>query len=334
MTPSSNKKTARGGLSNHNDFLAGLMQRSASEIDESQKAQDRIMEDYLVRTQKEKTEVEILLLDDAPRDWNFFPPLEPDKMLQLKMSIMSAGVMNPIIVWEKADGRYMILAGHNRVQACREIVEEYKGASLSRDYSKIPAIVFQKDEIDDDKAQEIIIDTNYIQRGDMPPRLRIMVIRARVKLLRAQKDERGATIDQLIKDLGLKKTAIYEDIQLGTKIIEPLREFYFDGKISRRAVLKFAMFSEDIQDWIYATFPDKLTNARICQLRAGMKMREEIAEVFQDDSEDSAKIRTQVTVPKDVLPEFRQVCTAYLADEEFKKICDEYIRKRYPAEGN
>lgn len=328
------KKPARGGLTNHNDFLAGLMQRSADEIDQSQKAQDKIMEDYIVRTQKEKTEIDIHLLDDAPRDWNFFPALEPDKMLQLKMSIMSAGVLNPIIVWEKDNGRYMILAGHNRVQASREIIEEYKGSPLSRDYSKIPAIVYAKDEIDADKAQEIIIDTNYIQRGDMPPRLRVMVIRARVKLLRAQKDERGATIDQLIKDLGLKKTAIYEDIQLGTKIIEPLRELYFDGKISRRAVLKFAMFSEDLQDWIYTNFADKLTTARICQLRAGMKLREEIAAVFQDDAEDSAKIRTQITVPKEVLPDFRQVCTAYLADEEFKKLCDEYVRKRYPTEGN
>lgn len=315
-------------LTNRTDFIKQRMSSAAADFQAADEVRTKTMDIYIAKTNKDRITVDESLLDDAPSEWNKFPQLPPDKMLQLKMSIMSVGILTPVILWEKGNGRYMILAGHNRVRAVRQILEEYKGLEHSFDYAKVPAIVYGKDEITEKKALEIIIDTNYIQRGDMEPRLRVSTIRARAFLLKEQKDERGATIDQIIKDLDLNKTTVYEDLQIGTQIIQPLQDLYYDGEISRRAVLKFAMYTEDIQQWIYDNFRDRITSARVCQLTKKMRLKDQIREVFEDNAEEVPRVHTQVTVPKNRLKDFRDFCTFYLDDPEFAKMCHEYIANR------
>ncbi|MBC8059633.1 MAG: ParB N-terminal domain-containing protein, partial [Clostridiaceae bacterium] len=56
-------------------------------------------------------------LISSPLEWNFYKPLSFDKENELVESIQENGLINPIIVWEKGDNKYMILAGHNRVNA-------------------------------------------------------------------------------------------------------------------------------------------------------------------------------------------------------------------------
>lgn len=315
-------------LSNRTDIMKAKMAAAAEDLHDSEAERARTMAAYIERTKKDKETLSLDLLDDAPKTWNYFPALSKEKMLQLKMSIMSMGVLTPIIVWAKEDGRYIILAGHNRVQACREILEEYKGLEHAFDYAHIPAIVYQKDEITEAKAREIIIDTNYIQRSDMSPKLRVETIKARKELLESQKDERGATIGQLMEELNLNRTTVYEDLLIGTKVIPPLQDLYFDGKINRRAVLKFSMYTEDIQDWMYENYPSKLTSARICQLTKKLKRKDEIAAVFEDEDDAIPRVHTQVTVPKNKLKDFRDFCTFYLEDEEFAQMCKDFIHNR------
>ena len=61
-------------------------------------------------------QLELDKLKAAPKEWNFYVPLNDNKMSELIESIIDNGLLNPIIVWEN-DNDYMILAGHNRVKA-------------------------------------------------------------------------------------------------------------------------------------------------------------------------------------------------------------------------
>ena len=76
-----------------------------------------------------------------------------DEMKELKDSIERIGLQNPIIVRRLENNKYEILAGHNRARAFKELGKE-----------KIPAII---QDVDDDTAQMIMIDTNIVQRQNM-----------------------------------------------------------------------------------------------------------------------------------------------------------------------
>ena len=315
-------------LKSQSSFLMSRMQTASNDIKETEEQKSINIQEYIERTHKERVELDIGLLDAAPDEMNQFPGLSEEKMAQLKMSIMNSGILVPIIVWAQDNGRYMILAGHNRVEASRQILEEYAGAQHAFDYRKIPAIIYEKDEINQAKAQEIIIDTNYIQRSNLPPKLRVSVIRSRISLMRTQTDEKGATIDKLIDDLGLKKTAIYEDIQIGTQVIPELSNMYFDGKINRKAVLKFPIYDESLQTWIYETYGDHLTSERILRLNKSIKTKAQIGEIFEGEGVEP-HVYTQITIPKSKLKAFRKVSTLYLKDAEFEAMCNEYIEQKY-----
>lgn len=77
---------------------------------------------------------------------------------ELAESIKDEGLLNPIILWEK-DDNYIILSGHNRVEALKMLGYE----SLQSDMYVL------KENITIDDAMLILIDTNLVQRKNLLP---------------------------------------------------------------------------------------------------------------------------------------------------------------------
>ena len=115
----------------------------------------------MIKSGKKIVEIPIENLKPAPSEWNFFPPISEGKMLEMMMSIQENGLFNPITIWNRGE-EYMILSGHNRVNAYKRIVDEFKDTEGfdPKEYETIGAIMYDVDEIDENKAKEIIIDTN------------------------------------------------------------------------------------------------------------------------------------------------------------------------------
>ena len=265
------------------------------------------MQAYISKENKTMSFLPIDVLDSAPDEWNFFPKLKHEKFQTLKMSIMNNGIWFPLLVWEKDNGRYMILAGHNRAEACREILAEYAGAPLQRDYKNLPVMIYGKDEIDSYKAQEIIIDTNYIQRGQFDPQMRVLIVKRRMELMKTQVDEKGRRIDQMEKDLGIKKSAIYEDLQIGEKIIPELQELYYNRQINRKAVLKFVYFMEPLQKELYEKYGKEMTSANVSRIKKNMRMMDEFERVFHPDT-NAANLKTvKVDIPEAYYEDFMKM---------------------------
>lgn len=88
------------------------------------------------------------LLDDNPN--NHFHKIEGDKWEEFLGSVKEYGVVNPIIVRPK-DGRYEILAGHNR-----------KRAAVETGLNEIPCIIKDIDDVD----ASVIIGITNNQRDD------------------------------------------------------------------------------------------------------------------------------------------------------------------------
>lgn len=233
--------------------------------------------------------IDISKMEGAPAEWNRYPLLkdnQPDKYLELKLSIYEKGVETPLVLWKQPGGVYMILAGHNRRDICAEIItdcREEEGFDEEK-YRMIPCIVYQEDELDEIKAREIIDDTNlYRDFSKLPEKIKQQIVVNRLAIYKRRHYAKGERIDQLMKDFGLKKSAIYDAIALNENVIEPLQKLFFDGVLKKKSVMRFAFFPKDTQQWMYDEYAEQISDAKVNALKKNMT-RDEIAQVFQSEN--------------------------------------------------
>lgn len=253
----------------------------------------------------------------APEEWNRYPLLrenQPDRYLELKMSIYEKGIENPLILWERDNG-LMILAGHNRKEICEEIIQECQEEKNfdEQKYRFLPCIVYEPDEITEEQAREIIDDTNlYRDFSKLPNKIKIQITKERMEVYKRRRYAKGERIDQLAKDLGLEKTAVYENLNIYEKVIQPLQELYYNEKITRKAVLKFLFFDADTQQWILDTYGEKITDAKVKALKKNMS-RADIAKVFE--GEEKGIKRLTLDIPIGRVEEFKELYTKWVKGE-------------------
>ena len=144
---------------------------------------------------KEKIEeIDISLIDnfkDHP-----FKVLDNDDMKSLKESIKTSGLLAPVIIREKEDGRYEMLSGHRRMFACK---------SLGID--KIKCIIKN---LSDDEATIFMVDSN-LQREKLLPSEKAFAYKMKYDALKHQ----GRTSQQLDTTLRQVVTKFRSDDLIG-----------------------------------------------------------------------------------------------------------------------
>ena len=102
---------------------------------------------------KEKIEeIDISLIDDF-KD-HPFKVLDNDELKSLSESIRVSGVLSPVIVRQKEDGRFEMISGHRRKFACQKL-----------GITKIPSLIKN---LSDDEATIFMVDSN-LQREKLLP---------------------------------------------------------------------------------------------------------------------------------------------------------------------
>jgi ParB family chromosome partitioning protein len=109
-----------------------------------------LKDEFIMKKSDEITEIDINLLD--PFANHLFALYTEQRIQELADSIKAVGLEHPIVVRKKNGGRYEILAGHNRVAACRLL-------NLPTIEAKI------KYNVSDDEAERIVLDTNLNQQS-------------------------------------------------------------------------------------------------------------------------------------------------------------------------
>lgn len=116
------------------------------------------------------TEKDIPIEQLVPWENQPFKMYSEFKLHELSESIKENGLLSRIIVYPIEDGKYRIIAGHNRVEACR-----------LAGINDIPSIV--KNGIDDNRAKLIMADTNLCQRTELLPSERAYAYKAQQEAL-------------------------------------------------------------------------------------------------------------------------------------------------------
>lgn len=234
--------------------------------------------------------VEIKNIHFAPEEWNFYKPLSQNKMEELLESISHKGLLVPIIVWEQKNDNYIALSGNNRLRAFKMLYKHTK----KKQYLKIDALIKKHDEITENEAREIIIDTNWVQR-QLTNIEKSMSINFKYNILfnKKKSEKQGLIRDIIAKEYNISGRQIdnYRRLRL---LIPELQNMIEKDELKLANALKLVCFDSKIQKHIYMNFKNKLIWKYVKLLKKDMTL-DEINKVFLKEIDF---VELKIKVPK------------------------------------
>ena len=259
------------------------------------KWKDETMAELLAEVQGEsRTEVvELLPINSlVPFHTHPFKPYAAKKMAEMVESIQENGVVNPLIVRRKTNGKqYEIIAGHNRWEASRR-------AGLQ----EVPAIV--KD-VDDATASIIMVDTNFNQRDEIAPSERAYAYKIKLDALKQQGKRTDLTSahsapkltarERIAQEEGESKDTISRYIRL-TELIPELLDMVDEGNLGFIPAVDLSYLTEKEQKRIYfflSTNKKKITKAMAAECKGmsqqGLLTDDALQDMFQNTKDKKEK---------------------------------------------
>jgi len=188
-------------------------------------------------------------IDDFP-DHPFKVKIDED-MEQLVESIKQRGIITPVTLREKADGRYELISGHRRKKAC--------------EIAGLETIKAEIKDLDRDEAIILMVESN-LQRSTILPSEKAFSYKMRLDAMKRQAGRPSKnnespvgihlkgkqSMDILGEETGDSRNQIHRYIRL-TNLIPELLTLVDDGKIALRPAVEISYLSEKEQNNLYKT---------------------------------------------------------------------------------
>ena len=237
-----------------------------------------------------------------------FPAATADDIKKMAASIYRYGLLHRITVWEKDEGKYMILGGSTRTAAFDYLFE----VTGDGKYKTIPCKVYQRNQIDEIDAHRIFLISNTDQR--------LMSLRTVTGAyydlisLEKQKSFYGSGIysrDAAAKQANVSPTTFTRYLSIGQKLYPPLFDEANEGHITVKVAYYLSRMPEDMQKSIYEEGLYKNISTSIAKrLQSEAKSMDDIRYILQE-TKSAIKyykyaIESKVAKPKDkdVIPIF------------------------------
>ena len=191
-------------------------------------------------------DVPLELIDDFPG--HPFKVRMDEDMQQLVDSIKERGVLTPITLREKDDGRYELVSGHRRKKAC-ELAGLTTVRADIRNMTRDEAIIY-------------MVESNF-QRSQILPSEKAFSYKMRLEAMKRQgkrtdltsspldKKSKGTTsAQQLGEQNGDSQPQIYRYIRL-TELIPEILKMVDEGKIAFRPAVEISYLTELEQKWLH-----------------------------------------------------------------------------------
>ena len=226
-------------------------------------------------------QVSVDILEAAPDAWNFFAKPSKEKIIALAESIYYNGLLQPIVVRElDIKGKTLqILAGHTRVEAYRALRETVGGD----EYDTIQALVFPFDALSDNQAEDIVCDTNFMQRGTLSTIETAKCIQLKAKRIREKERRRGdgSVASKISEYYHIKRASIFRWQRIATLIPE-LVELGEQRELTADSLYKLSAYSPSEQLKIYRRAADYISNNTLRSVKAKHKV-EDVIHILKDD---------------------------------------------------
>lgn len=201
-----------------------------------------IGKDFIMNNEERNSIVELPIdvIDQFPK--HPYKVKDDDDMIQLIESIKENGVITPIIVRPKQKGRYEMISGHRRLQACRHLGHKtIRGQVL---------------ELDRNAATVMMVDSN-LARSNILPSEKAFAYKMRLDAMKKQTGRPSKenvvpvgqyySREELAKQTNESQTQIQRYIRL-TNLIPFLLQMVDEGKIAMRPAVEISYLPEKLQD--------------------------------------------------------------------------------------
>ncbi len=235
-----------------------------------------------------------------------FKVIDDDKMHELVESIMTNGVLMPVIVRSTEDDEYEMISGHRRLFAVNQIGLE-----------RIPAII--KD-YDDDEAILAMVDSN-LQREEILPSEKAFAYKMKYDAMRRQGQRNDLTSsrfgkklwadEELAKEVGESRGQIHRYLRL-VELIPQLLDLVDKKALALATAVEISFIEPKIQEMLYAYMQenDICKTYQIFALRDYLKengtiTRMELIRILNENAPKNEDNRFQkITLTKNKLREF------------------------------
>ena len=277
-----------------------------------------------------KAKVEYLNIAQLrPFEGHPFQVKEDEEMEQLVWSILTQGLLTPIVVRPIENNQYEVISGHRRLHACRKAGIE-----------TVPALIYP---LNRDEAVVALVDSN-LHREKLLPSEKAWAYRLKAEALDRQgkrsdltlgqvvpKSERWRTTAEIGEQTGESYKTVQRYIRL-THLIPPLLQKVDDGKIALSPGVELSYLDEDTQQLVFDAMdredctPSFSQTVRMKQLyREGQLSMAVINSIM---AEQKANQKEHIRIPKErlqgILP---QGMSSQKTEEFILKACEYY--KKY-----
>ena len=259
-------------------------------------------------------------IDDFP-DHPFKVKIDED-MEQLVESIKQRGIITPITLREKEDGRYEIVSGHRRKKAC--------------EIAGLETIKAEIKELDRDEAIILMVESN-LQRSTILPSEKAFSYKMRLDAMKRQAGRPSKnnespvginlkgkqSMDILGEETGDSRNQIHRYIRL-TNLTPELLNLVDDGKIALRPAVELSYLTEKEQNNLFETisFADATPSlAQAIKMRSFSKESKLSKEVIESIiSEEKPNQKEKISLKMDTI-------NRYVPKNYSIKQTEEYIIK-------
>ena len=197
------------------------------------------------RDLRSKKHVENLKISDIADFPNHpFKVIVDDEMREMSKSIEEYGVLVPVLVRPKQDGKYEMISGHRR-----------KKASELANKDSIPCIIR---ELTDDEATIIMVDSN-MQREHILPSEKAFAYKLKLEALNSQGKRNDLTLspmdtkldsaEKLGKEFDDSRATVFRYIRL-TELIPKILDMVDSERIAFRPAVEISYLTKDEQNML------------------------------------------------------------------------------------
>ena len=268
-----------------------------------------------------ETRAEHLAVDKLrPFDGHPFKVVDNEEMDQLTWSILTQGLLTPLVVRPLENGEYEVISGHRRLHACKKAGIE-----------TVPALIYT---IDRDAAAIALVDSN-LHREKILPSEKAFAYKMKMDAIKHQ----GVTSGQVVQKWSRDEIAENESgrqvqryIRL-THLLPELLEKVDEGKIAFTPAVHLSYLSPVEQGWVLDEMERNDCTPSVGQAyhlkeqsMAGTLTRDFVAGLM---SQEKANQKERLKIPMERIRKYfpRHYTTAQMEDA-IVKMCEAQFRRR------
>ena len=268
-----------------------------------------------------ETRAEHLAVDKLrPFDGHPFKVVDNEEMDQLTWSILTQGLLTPLVVRPLENGEYEVISGHRRLHACKKAGIE-----------TVPALIYA---IDRDAAAIALVDSN-LHREKILPSEKAFAYKMKMDAIKHQ----GVTSGQVVQKWSRDEIAENESgrqvqryIRL-THLLPELLEKVDEGKIAFTPAVHLSYLSPVEQGWVLDEMERNDCTPSVGQAyhlkeqsMAGTLTRDFVAGLM---SQVKANQKERLKIPMERIRKYfpRHYTTAQMEDA-IVKMCEAQFRRR------